>query len=234
MRKYILIAVIVFLAFSAKAQGGYNYNQFGFGISASAVRPFADLRKNYTDYSLAANLTYYYNPYVPIVVEFQTGKLRGGGDAVSDDKDTRKFNNNFKAFLLYINYGLGDAIDYDRSAFLSFVKNFYGGIGVGFIFNNVKVNRNSLLQSDYVFPGKDKSVNFTVPLRIGYEIKIYDDLRYPKFGIDFGYQHNITFGEGLDGYADPTSKFKNNSPDQYRQFTIGLKYNFGSESSYYK
>jgi hypothetical protein len=56
----------------------------------------------------------------------------------------------------------------------------------------------------------------------------------PKFGIDIGYQHYVTFGEGLDGYEDPTSKFKNNAPDQYRQFSIGLKYNFGTEHSYEK
>jgi len=46
--------------------------------------------------------------------------------------------------------------------------------------------------------------------------------------------HNIVFGEGLDGYDDPTSKFKNNATNQYRQFMIGFKYFFGTTVSYNK
>lgn len=181
-----------------------------------------------------ADFTFYYNPYVPVTLEFQVGKLSGGGDNIADDKDTRKFENNFKALLLHVDYQLGDAIDYQRNGFLNFVKNFYAGFGAGVIFNNVKTNRYSLLDPSYRFPGADKSVNFAIPLRVGYEFKIYDFYGVPKFGISLGYEHNITFGEGLDGYVDPTSKFKNNAPDQYRQITVGVKYNFGYENSYEK
>ena len=45
---------------------------------------------------------------------------------------------------------------------------------------------------------------------------------------------HFAFGEGLDGYDDPSSKFKNNAIDQYRQITIGFKYFFGNVTSYNK
>jgi hypothetical protein len=234
LKKYILLIAATFACFAAKAQGGYNYNSFGFGIGGGIVHSLADLKKGYNDKAFNANLTYYYSPYVPIVLEFQIGKLRGGGDEVAVDKDTRKFENKYKALMLHVDYQLGDAIDYYRSDFLNIIKNFYGGIGVGAIFNDVKNNRYSLLDQTYRFPGKDKSVNVIVPLRFGYEFKIYDYYGVPKFGIDIGYQHYVTFGEGLDGYEDPTSRFKNNAPDQYRHITIGFKYNFGTEHAYDK
>ena len=236
MKKYIILIAITFACFAAKAQGGYNYNSFGFGIGGGMVHPLADLKKGFNDKAFNANLTYYFNPYVPVVLEFQMGKLRGGGNDVTLDKDTRRFENKYKALMLHVDYQLGDAIDYYRSGFLNIIKNFYGGIGVGAIFNQVDANRYSLIQINppYKFPGNDKSVNVIVPVRFGYEFKIYDYYGVPKFGIDIGYQHYVTFGEGLDGYGDPTATFKNNSPDQFRQISIGLKYNFGIEHSYDK
>ena len=234
LKKYILLVAVTFASFMAKAQGGYNYNSFGFGVGASYNHPLADLKKGYSDLGYNANFTYYYNPYVPVVLEFQMGKLRGGGNTVAEDKDTRRFENKYKALILHVDYQLGDAIDYYRSGFLNILKNFYGGIGVGAMFNNVDANRFSLIDQGYQFPGKQKTVNLVVPIRFGYEFKIFDYYGVPKFGIDIGYQHNVTFGEGLDGYEDPTSKFKNNAPDQYRQITIGFKYNFGTEHSYDK
>ena len=234
MKKYILLIAVTVAALAAKAQGGYNYDSFGFGVGVSGLRPHADLKKEYDDIGYHADFTFYYNPYIPVVLEFQVGKLRGGGDSRAVDKDTRKFENNYKAILLHIDYQLGDAIDYERNDFLKIVKNFYVGVGAGFIFNNVQTNRYSLIDPTYRFPGTDQSVNFSVPLRVGYEFKIFDFYGVPKFGITLGYEHNITFGEGLDGYNDPVSKFKNNAPDQYRQVTIGLKYNFGYQNSYDK
>lgn len=225
---------LTWVTLSAAAQGGYNFNSFGVGFGLSRIRPQADLINNYNDYAANVNFTYYYSPYIPVAVEFQMGRLRGGGNTVAEDKDTRRFDNKYKALLLHVDYQLGEAIDYERNGFLNIIKNFYVGGGVGFMFNSVDVNRESFIDPGYIFPGKDKSINLTVPLRIGYEFKIYDYNGFPKFNIILGYEHNVTFGEGLDGYNDPSSKFKNNALDQYRQMSIGIKYNFGLESSYEK
>jgi len=228
LKKYILLIVIAFACFKANAQGADSYHSYGIGFGVSGARPMADLKKQFNDMAFNANLTYFYNRYVPIVLEFQVGKLRGGGNTIAEDKDTRRFENKYKALMFHIDYQLGDAIDdYNPSGFMKFLKNLYGGIGAGVIFNKVDANRLSAIEAGYVFPGKDKSNNLIVPLRIGYEIKVYDEYDTPILGIDIGYQHNVIFGEGLDGYDDPTFKFKNNALDQYRQLTIGLRYNFG-------
>ena len=112
------------------------------------------------------------------------------------------------------------------------------GSGIGLVRNNNTVQRTNVILANgpptYVFPGSDQSTNYAVPLRFGYEFKIFDSYDEPGWAIDIGYVHNLVFGEGLDGYDDPTSKFKNNATNQYRQFTIGFKYFFGTTVSYNK
>lgn len=234
MKKYLLFIVLALAFYKGKAQGSLNYATYGIAISASSNRPYADLQREYNNKSFAITANYFYTPYVPIGLEFQFGKLSGGGNTVDLDKDTRRYENNYKALILHMDVQLGEVINYERNVFLNIVKNFYAGTGVGGIYNNVNTNRVSLINPGYVFPGKDKSVNFIVPLRFGYEFKFYNAYDQPNIRLDIGYQHNITFGEGLDGYDDPSTKFKNNAPDQYRQITIGIKVNFGGQGSYDK
>jgi hypothetical protein len=52
--------------------------------------------------------------------------------------------------------------------------------------------------------------------------------------IDIAYIHSLVFGEGLDGYNDPPSTFKNNATNQYRQILIGIKFHFGNITAYNK
>jgi hypothetical protein len=234
LKKYILIFVFASASLVAKAQSGFNYYEWGVGAGASIVRPYADLKKQYNDLAFNINFTYNYSPYVPIALELQLGTLRGGNDAISLDKDTRKFNNKYKALILRGDLMAGEIIDYVDNDFLNAIKDFYIGSGIGAISNNVKVNRYSLIDPTYKFPGKDKSVELLIPLRFGYEFKLYDAYDQNSFNISITYQHNITFGEGLDGYNDPPEKFKNNALDQYAQVTVGFKYNFGNTTSYTK
>jgi hypothetical protein len=226
--------VLILAFYKAGAQGSINYASFGFGLNAGINKPLADLRKQIVNNSYSATAYYYYTPYVPIALEFQVGKLAGGGNTVAEDKDTRRFLNNYKALMLHIDVQLGEIIDYQGNTFLNVAKNFYAGLGIGGISNKVDVNRQSLLDNTYTFPGKDNSINIIVPLRVGYEFKFYNTYDEPNIRLDIGYQHYFTFGEGLDGYADPPIKFKNNAPDQYRTIMVGIKFLIGGENSYEK
>jgi hypothetical protein len=129
-------------------------------------------------------------------------------------------------------------IDYSESDVLNILKNFYFGTGVGIFFNNNTVQRTNVIlangSSSYVFPGNNSGINITTPLRFGYEFKFYNEYEEPYMAIDLGYVHNLVFGEGLDGYNDPSNKFKNNATDQYRQITIGVRFNFGNVTSFNK
>jgi len=218
------------VAFTAKAQ--YNYSTLGVGIGFSSVKGYTNLRKNNNDKAYDFNFIYNYSPYVPIAAEIQFGKLSGGGLTIDQDLHRRQYSNNYKALIIHADLQAGEVIEYENSPFMNFIKGFYIGTGIGLISNNLKVQRTSLDNPNYVFPGKDDGINLALPLRFGYELKIYDDYDQPFMGIIVGYNHSVIFGGDLDGYSDPSGKFKNNALSQYRQINVGLRFNFGNTVSY--
>jgi hypothetical protein len=219
---------------------GYNYKQFGIGLDVSYERGYTNLAHQDEHFSENINFVYNYSPYIPVVAELQFGTLSGGGLSPKVDVSGRKYTNTYEAFLLHADFQLGEVIDYSESSVLSVIKNFYFGTGGGIVFNNNVVQRYSIYApappdpQAYKFPGSDNSINLTIPLRFGYEFKLYNDFEEPYMAIDVGSVHNLVFGEGLDGYDDPSSKFKNNATNQYRQIVIGIKFNFGNITSYNK
>jgi hypothetical protein len=234
LKKYILFFAIVFIAMAAKAQSGYNYQEWGIGGGFSWERGYTNITTQYNHPAYNINVIYNYSPYLPIEAEIQIGQLSGGGLSPKLDPYGRFYTNNYKALIVHADVQLGAAIDYSNDWFLTAVKDFYAGIGIGLISNTNTVQRYSIYDSSYKFPGSDASIDMMVPLRVGYDYKIYDDYNEPAFAIDLTYIHSFAFGEGLDGYNDPQSKFKNNSIDQYRQFNITFKYFFGRVVSYNK
>ena len=235
LKKYILFFAAALLATVVKAQSGYNYQEWGAGLGASYERGYTNITKQFNHIGFNLNATYNYNPFLPIEAELQIGQLSGGGLAPNLDPYDRVYDNHFIALTVHADFQLGAGIDYSNSGFLNFVKDFYAGTGFGLISNQNKVQRVQLYYNPgYIFPGHDNSIDFMVPIRVGYEIKIFDDYNQPSFAIDLDYTHNLAFGEGLDGYDDPSSKFKNNAIDQYRQFNITVKFYFGRVVSYNK
>lgn len=241
MKKFILFFILATFSVIAQAQSGYNYYEWGFGGGIGYGKGYTDTKKQDYHPIFNVNIAYNYNPYLPIALEFQLGTLSGGGRTRDKDASGRQYKNNFKALILHSDFQAGDLIDYSDNGILNVVKNFYLGTGIGAVFNNMKdIQRTNLyiengpIGTTRGFEGKDKSVNMVLPLRIGYEFKIYDDYDQVGYTITIGYEHNYTFGEGLDGYNDDPQIFKNNAPDQYAHFTLGFRYNFGNTVSYNK
>jgi hypothetical protein len=238
LKKYILFFVTTLAVITVRAQSGYNYQEFGISAGASYIRGYTNITKQYNHPAFDASFIYNYNPYFPIEAEIQVGQLSGGGLTQNLDPFGRQYVNNYKALILHADFQLGAQIDYENRWFYNIIKDFYVGGGLGVISNTNKVQRTNVILSNgpptYVFPGKDSSIDFMIPIRFGYEFKIYDSYNEPGMAIDIGYVHNFAFGEGLDGYNDPQSKFKNNAIDQYRQFQIVFKYYFGNVTSYNK
>ncbi|MGZ3767755.1 MAG: hypothetical protein ACXVB0_21235 [Mucilaginibacter sp.] len=238
MKRFILLFVLASVALIGKAQEGYNYKEFAIGLDVSYERGYTNVQRQENHISENINFIYNYSPYIPITAELQFGTLSGGGLTPALDKYGRQYTNHYEAFVLHGDFQLGEVIDYSQSDILNIVKNFYFGSGAGFVFNNNTVQRTNLYSKngslDYIFPGSDNSINLTIPLRFGYEFKLYNDFQEPYMAIDIGYVHNMVFGEGLDGYDDPTSKFKNNATNQYRQIVVGVKFCFGNITSFNK
>jgi hypothetical protein len=244
LKKLILLFAFVFSAFVVNAQVGYNYKEFAIGLDVGYERGYTNLNRQDEHFGESVNFTYNYSPYIPITAELQFGTLSGGGLTPNLDKYGRQYMNHFEGLIIHGDFQLGEVVDYTESYFMSAIKGLYFGSGGGIIFNSNTVQRTNVYDgtnglpnygpSTYVFPGNNSSINLTIPLRIGYEFKLFNEYEEPWMAIDIGYVHNLVFGEGLDGYDDPSNKFKNNATNQYRQIVVGVKFNFGNVTSYSK
>jgi hypothetical protein len=231
--KLILALLLVFLTHSGSYAQNYNYNEYSAGGSFSITRAHVDVAKQINRRAFSANINYHFSPYLTFGAELQSGNLSGGDHVY--DPHLREFSNNYTSFTLIGDVQVGEISNYMDSWFLYALKDFYAGTGIGVINNKMSfIQRVKPDGSAYVFPGKDKSLNLLVPIRLGYEFKIYNGYGEPQFRLNLGYQLGLTFGEGLDGYNDPPSKFKNNSLDMYSQIMVGVKIGFGNITSYTK
>ena len=230
VKKLLLFFFVLIQAIAAKSQS-YNYNSYAIGVNYNALFPYVDLATG--NNTKGFGITGYYNlsSYLPLGLEFQTGELSGGG--VLTDFHGREYKNKFTAIIARGDIFLGQVMDYGYSGPIRYLKDFYAGTGIGVISNNMAFIQRVQAKTGYVFPGKDKSLNLIVPIRVGYELKINNTYGEPFIGINLGYVMNITFGEGLDGYDDSSKDFKNNVPDLYRQIVLGVKVNFGPTKSNY-
>jgi len=147
------------------------------------------------------------------------------------DYDARRFSNSFTALIFHADLQAGELIDYDHSDFLNGIKNFYLGTGIGILNNDityiqtiVPVGTSNLT----TYPYLKTSTNVLVPLRFGYEFKIFNGYQEPRYRIEAGYSFNTAFGKGLDGYTSLSSvKF-------YSYLSIGFKIGFGDSYIYRK
>jgi len=215
------------------AQLRYNFTGYSIGAGAGLSRAFADVAKEINKTACFVNFNYNYSPFTTFTAELQAGNL-AGGDRVTD-QHTRAFDNSFKAVVFYADLQAGEYIDYGYSKILNVIKNIYVGTGVGVIHNKMTfVQRESLNNSGYIFPGQDASTELMVPVRFGYEFKFYNFYQEPYIRLNVGYQMNWVYGEGLDGYNDPPTIFHNHHVDRYAIFGAGIKYSFGTPVSYKK
>ena len=209
-----------------------NFYKLAVGGGFGATVSYADVRENSQSFGGYITGDYNLTAFITAGLELQAGQIKGG-DIITNPHN-RQFKNGYKAFSLNGRVALGQFIDYYRHDFLSVIKGAYVGIGIGAISNKmtyiVRYKPNTELTNPpngYLFPGKTKSTNLLIPVNLGMNFYFkdgYDQLRYI---VNFNYQGNLTFGEGLDGYDDPMAKFENQAPDIYTLFSVGLKYNFG-------
>jgi hypothetical protein len=177
------------------------------------------------------NLNYNFTPFASLGIELQVGQLTGGNAQM--DTFGKQFVNDYNSIVLHTDLQLGELIDYSQSVFLNGLKNLYAGVGVGIIKN--KISKISLLNpADSLTPltFTPSSTNFLVPLRVGYEFKIYNKYDEPQFRFDINYSFNTAFGKGLDGYTSIYSKAA--GVKFYNYFSVGFKYGFGSVKPYRK
>jgi hypothetical protein len=226
LQKIFLTTILCLAAFASKAQLGYNYDQYDIGFGAAANKVYGDAQTIVTTPSIHFNFNYNQTPYVNYILEVEAGKLEGGNEY----KDTtgRQFSNSFTAVDFRAQVQLGELVDYSRSPFANAMKNLYASTGIGFVVNNVTANRYSYKIPDFYTPGDDHSTEIFIPVRFGYEFKMFNDLGEPSVKIDLAYQYNFIMGDDLDGFIAGKSN------DAYSEYVLGIKFALGGKTSYRK
>lgn len=231
LKKWGLVFLGVFMCSASQAQ--INFSRYSIGGGVGITQSFSDLQKIGTAQSFLFNADYYFTPYITVGLEGQYGTIKGGDKAT--DAHLRQFQNGYMSILLNGRLQIGEFINYERSEFLYNIRGLYFGTGIGLIQNKMTaIERVKQDGSNYVFPGTDQSKNLQVPVNFGINFSFYDGWGETRYIVSAGYQMNLTIGEGMDGYNDPSSIFRNNSPDMYSFASVGVKYCFGPEGISYR
>ncbi|RYY34576.1 MAG: hypothetical protein EOP46_12990 [Sphingobacteriaceae bacterium] len=228
MYKYLTFLILFAIAIPAKAQLGHNYSQVDIGISGNANIVFGDIQKLRVTPSGSVSLNYNpHSPFVNYIAEIQFGRL-AGGDSVNTSSG-REFKNNYVAYIARAQVQAGEFYDYSNSQIANFLKNAYLSAGVGLVSNNiVEISRFTAAEKGYTSPGKNRSTEFFIPIRAGYEFKLYNAYEEPFFKIDLAYQWNIMTSDNLDGFDAGQRN------DIWGQVSLGIKFAIGSSTSYRK
>ncbi len=226
-QKTTLVTLIVcFTTFLAKAQLGYNYSRYDLGVGMGIDKISGDVLTPSTTAAVHFNFSYNQTPYTNFVFEVQLGRL-SGADASTAPKG-RQFTSNLTAFVFRGQLQFGEFLDYSRSPIMNAVKNLYVSAGFGYEATNITFIQRYSVAGIYT-AGLSRSQAPFIPIRIGYEFKMFNTYQEPTVKFDIGYEYNEIFGDNLDGFTSGKSN------DAYGQFTIGVKFAItGDVTSYRK
>lgn len=227
LTKCALLFVLCVSLGSAKAQSSYNFKQYDLGVGLDINSAYTDAQTLVSSKSARLTFNYNHTPFVNYVFEWQMGNLQGGNAATTTTG--RQFNNSYNAFMMRGQLQAGEIIDYSQSRVANAFKNLYLSTGIGFVLSNIKeINRYSVLTPGFYTGGDDKSTQLMLPVRLGYEFKIFNKYGEPGLKIDLGYQYNYIFGDNLDGFIAGRQK------DVYTQISVGIKVAIDGIATYRK
>ncbi len=227
LRTAFLLICACCVSLVARAQLGYNYSRFDIGVAAGSNQATTDAQTKTSTPSIHFNLTFNQTPYINFVLEAQLGRL-AGGDSIKTTNHLQ-FNNDFSAFIFRGQVQAGEFLDYSNNKLNNAIKNFYLSVGIGVIVNRItSLTVYPAILGNYSGTFKNSQENF-VPIRLGYEFKLFNNYNQPSVKFDLGYGYNFILGDKLDGVIAG----KHN--DAYSQFTLGVKFAIGgAETSYRK
>jgi hypothetical protein len=202
------------------AQVGYNYDQYDFGFSAAYNKAYTDFRDSKPKYAAMAHFTYNATPYVNYIAEVQIGSVTAQYLNALPDGDNR-FDNTYSIVSFRAQLQMGELMDYSHSRLKNFFKNIYVSGGVGVVYSNIDIYADGEESND------NKGSSAFIPLKAGYEFKIFNSYNEPKVKLDIGYQFNYILSDNFDGFTAGKS-------DVFTQIVLGLKVSIGGTTSYRK
>lgn len=221
MKKIIFTLLVCVSALAAQAQIGFNYSQYEFGLSAGFNSTKTDFANSKPSYAVHAHFTYNYTPYINYIAELQVGSLRADSLTIIPGS-ALNFTNDYSALSFRAQLQMGELLDYSQSRFNNALKNIYISGGVGVIYTDLKIYDSGSLSVE------SKGSNIFIPLKVGYEFKLFNSYNEPWAKFDIGYQRNLIMSDNFDGISYGARQ------DYYNQIVIGLKFGIGGSTSYRK
>jgi len=230
VKRTTLLMLFIIINAVALAQNGFDYHKFSLGSGAGATIAYGNTDTKVTKTALNFNINYNATPFLTYTLETQVGQLAGGSPY---DYYQRQFTNTYFAVMTHVDLQLGELIDYEHNEVSNSLKNVYVGTGVGVMANVITYIQTTIppgLSSNGAtdYPYSPASVNVVIPLRAGYEFKLYNNYDMPRYRLDFGYSFNTALGKGLDGYTSLSAiKF-------YSYLSVTFKIGLGGTTNYRK
>jgi hypothetical protein len=227
--KTTLITLIVCCtSLIARAQLGFDYSEWEIGAGVGLTSVMGNAETQTITPVVHLNLTFNSTPYVNWVFEAQMGRIAGGDSLTS--ASGRQFTGDLTAFVFRGQLQLGEILDYEKSPFKNAIKNLYISAGVGYAVSHITdISRYSIKNPGEYTPGPLNSQEPFIPLRIGYEFKVFNKYQQPSFKIDLAYAYNYVLSDNFDGYVVGA-----NHRDVYTQICIGFKFAFGGDIISYR
>jgi len=211
----------------ARAQLGFDYSEWEIGAGVGITSVMGNAETQAMTPMVHFNLTFNSTPYVNYVFEAQMGRIAGGDSLTS--ASGRQFTADLTSFVFRGQLQLGEILDYEKSPFKNAIKNLYISAGVGYAVSHItNINRYSIKNPGEYTPGVLNSQEPFIPIRIGYEFKVFNKYQQPAFKIDLAYAYNYVLSDNLDGFS------VGNHRDVYTQFVIGFKFAFGGDILSYR
>ncbi|MDF3076517.1 MAG: hypothetical protein K0S09_406 [Sphingobacteriaceae bacterium] len=212
MKTSLLIVGFSCLCAAATAQVANEYNKFDIGAAYGVKKVLNTPGIDNSAKFIHVNLGYNFTPYTNFIAEYQNGHMGGVINGVD-------FTNRYQAGLVRGQIQAGAFLTNSESRFASAMKNAYVGAGVGTItFKNGEPLDGSV-------PKNRVSNNIFVPLRAGYEYKLFIG-NAPSIKLDAAYQYSFMYNDGNQGFRS------NHYNDTGHQFILGVKIGFLSRSSF--
>lgn len=227
LKRIVFTLFICVWSMVAYAQIGYNYAQFDLGLSGAVNRTETDFDKKGPGYAGQLQFTYNYSPFINYIAELQIGHLSGNDLSRVYPDSKLNFTNTYSFLSFRAQLQMGEIIDYSKSRFNNFFKNVYISAGLGIFNTNPKLYDAGELAEE------NSSGTIAIPLKAGYEVKIFNSYNEPMIKVDLGYQFNYIPTDNLDGITPLNNPYSRKN-DALSQIVVGLKIAIGGYTSYRK
>jgi len=206
----------------------YPYSKWTVGAGAGFSEIYGDLNHSTSEPIIRINVERNVNAWVYLDAEIFQGGL-------SDYETKNHWTNGMNVYNQVVGghidarVSLGELFKFPPSFFAKTLFGIYGGVGGGYMFNNVSNITNKFRRSDkYEIVDynsnniKTRTSNFYIPFIVGWNLHLTK-----RCMLNINYEFCYSFSDYLDGYNFAQPVAHNYYNDMFSMFTFGLHFYLG-------